>query len=295
LSFRLAHLSDAHIGPLPRPRLAELAGKRLTGYANWIQGRSRQHDMAVLAALVGDLRQQHPDHVAMTGDILNIGLPAEFAPGRAFLETLGSARDVSFTPGNHDAYVRGSLPHLAAAFGPFAANDGEARPSFPFVRIRQNVALIGLSSAVPTLPFVASGRLGKAQLQALAQALESAGRAGHARVIMIHHPPHRGGAKRGRGLDDAAQFETIVARHGAELIIHGHNHRTSLAHLMTSSGRTPIVGVASASAIPGTHGHKAAYHLFSLAGNRTGWLIKGEARGLLPGSTTIGPLAVLPL
>ena len=29
--FRLAHLSDPHVGPLPRPRLRELVGKRVTG------------------------------------------------------------------------------------------------------------------------------------------------------------------------------------------------------------------------------------------------------------------------
>lgn len=295
MTFRLAHLSDAHIGPLPRPRLAELAGKRLTGYLNWTQSRRRHHDMAMLTRLVADLLQQQPDHVAMTGDILNIGLPAEFAPGRAWLETLGAPRNVSFTPGNHDAYVRGSLPHLALTFAPFAANDGQTQASFPFVRIRHKVALIGLSSAIPTAPFLASGRLGQQQLQALAQALEAAGLAGHARVIMIHHPPHRAGAQRGRGLDDAAEFEAVVARHGAELIIHGHNHRASVAHLVTVSGRTPIVGVASASAVPGTHSHHAGYHLFHIAGGPTGWHIKGEARGPLPGSSTIGPLATLPL
>jgi 3',5'-cyclic AMP phosphodiesterase CpdA len=295
LSFRLAHLSDAHIGPLPRPTLAELAGKRLTGYWNWTQSRSRHHDMMVLADLVDDLHRQCPDHVAMTGDILNIGLPAEFAPGRAWLDTLGTPHDVSFTPGNHDAYVRGSLPHLAATFAPFCANDGAARAQFPFVRIRQNVALIGLSSAIPTLPFLASGKLGAAQLKALAKALEITGQAGHARVIMIHHPPHRGGAKAGRGLADAAEFEATVARHGADLIIHGHNHRRSVAHLASAHGRIPIVGVASASAIPGTHSHHAAYHLFSLAEGHKGWHITGEARGLVPGSTAIGKLDTLAL
>ena len=30
----------------------------------------------------------------------------------------------------------------------------------------------------------------------------------------------------GRGLSDVGAFETIIARHGAELIVHGHNHRT---------------------------------------------------------------------
>jgi 3',5'-cyclic AMP phosphodiesterase CpdA len=291
----LAHLSDAHIGPLPRPRLIELAGKRLTGYLNWTQGRRRAHNMDALNRLVTDLLAQHPDHIAMTGDVLNIGLPAEFPPGRAWLETLGQPRDVSFTPGNHDAYVRGSLPHLAAAFAPFASNDGESHASFPYLRVRGKVALIGLSSAIPTAPFVASGKLGKRQLNELAARLEETRRSRLARIIMIHHPPHRSGSKAGRGLDDCGAFETVLMRYGAELVIHGHNHQRSVAYLDTASGRTPIVGVASASAMPGTHHHRAAYHLFRISPNNGGWHIEGEARGLLPGSLEIGSLGRLPI
>jgi 3',5'-cyclic AMP phosphodiesterase CpdA len=291
----LAHLSDAHIGPLPRPRLIELAGKRLTGYLNWTQGRRRAHNMDALNRLVTDLLAQHPDHIAMTGDVLNIGLPAEFPPGRAWLETLGQPWDVSFTPGNHDAYVRGSLPHLAAAFAPFASNDGESHASFPYLRVRGKVALIGLSSAIPTAPFVASGKLGKRQLNELAARLEETRRSRLARIIMIHHPPHRSGSKAGRGLDDCGAFETVVMRYGAELVIHGHNHQRSVAYLDTASGRTPIVGVASASAMPGTHHHRAAYHLFRISPNNGGWHIEGEARGLLPGSLEIGSLGRLPI
>ena len=48
LTFLLAHLSDAHIGPIPRPNLAELLGKRVTGYVNWLYKRADQHDMGVL-------------------------------------------------------------------------------------------------------------------------------------------------------------------------------------------------------------------------------------------------------
>ena len=76
--FRIAHLSDPHIGPLPKPRWRELIGKRATGYLNWRRGRHRAHDMDALTALVADMRAQNPDHVAMTGDICNIGLPGEF-------------------------------------------------------------------------------------------------------------------------------------------------------------------------------------------------------------------------
>ena len=105
MAFVLAHLSDAHIGPLPRPRWHELIGKRATGYANWLNGRARAQDMGVLGRLVADLQQQVPDHIAMTGDVINLGLKAEFPPARQWLAQLSANCGVSFVPGNHDAYT----------------------------------------------------------------------------------------------------------------------------------------------------------------------------------------------
>ena len=112
VSFLLAHLSDAHIGPIPRPNLAELLGKRATGYVNWLRKRAAQHDMSLLARLVDDLLAQKPDHVAMTGDIVNIGLSGEIALAREWLGRLGGPEQVSFSPGNHDAYVPGAMALL---------------------------------------------------------------------------------------------------------------------------------------------------------------------------------------
>ncbi len=290
MSFLLAHLSDAHIGPLPRPRTRELLGKRLTGYVNWTR-RGRLHDMGVLERLVADLRRHEPDHVAMTGDILNIGLAAEFPFARAWLETLGPPQDVSFVPGNHDAYVRGSVPHLARTFTPWVSDTGIDDPSyvFPYIRRRGGIALIGLSSAVPTAPFLASGALGKAQCVALGPLLAEAGKEGLARVLMIHHPPHRTGASGGRGLRDAKRLERVLAGHGAELVIHGHNHRASVVHLAGPRGPIPVVGVPSASAVPGSPGHRATYHLFRIEPQNTGWRITATQHGLAANQPGLAP------
>ena len=118
MPFRLAHISDSHIGPLPRPLKRELIGKRFTGYVNW--GRRKGiHDMEVLGRIVADMRAHEPDHIAMTGDILNIALPAEFPLARAWMQSLGSPHDVSFTPGNHDAYVGKLSPTLPDAYAAY--------------------------------------------------------------------------------------------------------------------------------------------------------------------------------
>jgi 3',5'-cyclic AMP phosphodiesterase CpdA len=290
--LRLAHLSDAHIGPLPTPRRFELVGKRFTGYLNWKRGRANIHDMSVLASLVSDIKVHRPDHIAMTGDILNLALHAEFPLARQWLSTLGTPEDVSFVPGNHDAYVKGAMPDLAATFAPWTRSEAKTSP-YPYLRVRNHVALIGLSSGVPTPPFIASGRLGRAQCAALAKLLDECRAADLIRVVMIHHPPHRGGAKFGRALSDAAAFESVIASHGAELILHGHNHKTSVAHISGPKSPVPVIGVASASAVSGTPTHRAGYHLFEIDGTAKDYRIAGRIRGLLPGSTEIGDLGTL--
>jgi 3',5'-cyclic AMP phosphodiesterase CpdA len=289
LSLLLAHLSDTHIGPLPRPRFHELLGKRLTGYLNWTRGRHLIHDMDGLNRLIADLKAQRPGHIAMTGDILNIGLKAEFPPARSWLETLGSPDDVSFVPGNHDAYVRSSLPYLATTFAAWTRSDSGA-PGFPYLRVREGVAIIGLSSAVPTAPLIASGRVGRRQRAAAAELLERTGRDGLIRVVLIHHPPHRNGAKFARGLADAAQFEAMIRRQGAELVLHGHNHRLSVTHIPGPGRQVPVIGVAAASATQGTHDHRASYNLFRIEGSQKTPRISGHMRGLLPGGRAFGEL-----
>ena len=295
MSFRLTHLSDAHIGPLPRPLISELFGKRLTGFLNWHNGRYRIHDMAVLSVLVSDLRAQNAQHCAMTGDILNIGLRAEFPPAKAWLESLGAPDAVSFVPGNHDAYVRGNLPLIDEFFGPWMTSDHEAEARFPYVRLRGPVALIGVSSGVPTAPFMASGVLGKTQIAALAKILVSPLLKGMARVIMIHHPPYLGGARFGRGLNDAPAFQQVIRECGADLILHGHNHRASVHFLRGARNQVPVVGVASASAVPGSPRHLAAYHIYEIREDKHGWRVEGHKRGLKSGDRTVHDLGALNL
>ena len=277
MTFRLAHLSDAHIGPVPKPHWRELMSKRLTGYVNW-QRRGRIHNMDVLHTIVADLRAQAPDHIAMTGDILNIGLPAEFPLAADWLKTLGEAEHVSFVPGNHDAYVPSAMPFIAKTFAPWMAGDEARAEAFPYLRRRGDVAIIGLTSGVPTAPFLANGRLGAAQRARFAQILDET--RGLMRVVMIHHPPHTTGATPGRGLTYSRRFEKIIREHGAELILHGHNHRHSMTYLEGAQGQVPVVGVASASAVPGTERHRAAWHLYEINRDGARWRIEGVIRGM---------------
>ncbi|MBV9076917.1 MAG: metallophosphoesterase [Methylobacteriaceae bacterium] len=292
--FRFAHLTDPHVGPLPRPALRHLFGKRITGYVNWRRGRGEAHDMDVLAGLVRDLGEQRPDHIACTGDVCNLGLAGEWDSSRLFLEGLGPPADVSFVPGNHDAYVPGALAGLLRAIDPYAQGDEPQRIRFPYLRRRGPLALVGLSSGVPTPPFVASGRLGRIQIAEAEATLARLAPEGLARVVLIHHPPHVGGAPAGRNLVDAARFEAMIARVGADLVLHGHNHVGSIAQIESPAGPVPVVGAPSASARGGALTHRAGYHLYSVTGEPGAWRIEGELRGLDPAGRFTG-LGELPL
>ena len=293
MSFTIAHLSDAHLGPAPWPALHEMRLKRFMGYVNWKRGRERLNDMTMLGRLVADLRAQTPDHVAMTGDVVNIGLPAEFRRAAAWMRTLGEPADVSFTPGNHDAYVRDAMKGLAETFAPWTQGDAPTESRFPFLRVRGDVALIGLSSGVPTGPLMATGRLGARQIDALGRLLEETGARGLARVILIHHPPMSSGGAPLRGLTDARALEAVVTRYGAEAILHGHAHKRMVHHLASPAarvegGRIPIIGVPSAIATSAEPRHRAAYHLIRLERHGANWRVSARARGLLPGRDEIG-------
>src|ERR1700761_2187066 len=169
-AFALAHLSDPHLPPLPAPRLAELMSKRALGYVNWTLNRHHYHPGEETHALVADMHGQTPDHVAITGDFVNLALNAEFAPARAWLESVGAPDRISIVPGNHDAYVRATRHRFAETLGHYFASD-DASGAFPSLRRRGPLALIGVSSAVPTAPLMATGWLGRGQLEALEKLL----------------------------------------------------------------------------------------------------------------------------
>ena len=231
LNFRLAHLSDAHIGPIPRPNLAELLGKRVTGYVNWLYKRGDQHDMGVLGKIVADIKAQAPDHVVMTGDIVNIGLPGEIALAKDWLASLGAPGDVSFTPGNHDAYVASVTRSRSRRFRALDEQRERRRRLSLFAPARRRRADRSRHRRADGAFRRFRAGSGRRSWRRSRDLLERAKAEGLARVVCLHHPPHVGGARRLRGLEDAAEFESVIARHGAELILHGHNHKPSLHRL----------------------------------------------------------------
>jgi 3',5'-cyclic AMP phosphodiesterase CpdA len=274
--FVLAHLTDVHLAL--QPRLYQLAGKRGLGRINWHRGRKYIHRRETLDAVTRDLKTIATDHIAVTGDLTNLSLPIEYAAARAWLETLGPPHDVTAIPGNHDAYVPAALGGPEKAWGDYMrGDDGAPSGTFPFVRHRDGIALIALSSALPTGPFMATGLLGEPQLARFAQALEQT--RGSFRVVLIHHPPETPPRRRLRRLIDAAEFRRVLAAHGADLVLHGHDHRRAITWLNGPEQKIPAVGAPSASAQTAHHHENAGgYNVFQIAANGNTWRCQMVAR-----------------
>ena len=251
--LRIAHLSDLHV---LSPRGVEwrpmLFNKRLTGYANLLRQRGRVFRREYLAAVLSAAAQA-ADHLVVTGDITNLSLEAEFEEARALLDGAARRVEVTVVPGNHDLYLpsihhQRRFPHH---FGPFLGSDlpqfacDLAAGPFPLVKLRGPAAIIGLSSAVPRPPFIASGLLGHAQLEALARILAHPEVARRTPVLLLHHPPvdrrHRLAVLRD-GLVDQEDLQRVLAPVPRGLVLFGHLHVRVRCRL----GALEVVGASGA-------------------------------------------------
>ena len=251
--FKLAHLSDLHIGPLPDVPLSALFSKRFFGLLSWRRKRHAMHRVEVIEALLRDLADHPADHVAITGDLVNLALADEFGNAASWIARFGSPEEVSVIPGNHDAYVDGPYRDHWQMWQRYMANDGSAEITFPYVRRRGRVAIVGLSSAVPSPIAFACGSLGNAQLERLEPVLRQLHGQGLFIVILVHHPPLAWISTR-RNLRDHAALADMIARCGGDLVLSGHQHRFELGTIGTPRGSVPVM-VAPSSSTDDTNRH----------------------------------------
>jgi 3',5'-cyclic AMP phosphodiesterase CpdA len=279
-TFTIAHFSDVHLSPVTGFSLPHWNAKRVLGYLNWQRGRKGVHLRSVADQLIADAQALRPDHFVITGDLINLGLPAEYDAALAWLQSAGSPEHVTVIPGNHDVYTR-LKGHLGIrAWAHYMGSEPESL-AFPFVRRLGAIALVGLNSAIETPPFVAAGRLGQHQIEVAGELLERLGAEGLVRIVLIHHPPLAGLANARRGLADHAIFERMLKRSGAQAVLYGHNHVRALHFHDAEIGAIPVVGAPSASA--GSH-HKgeplAEYNLLTIFKSKEGVRMRHVIRGL---------------
>lgn len=269
--MRIAHISDLHALNLRGVSPLQFLNKRLLGGINLLRKRAQQHPLRILDALCRDLNRVALDHIVVTGDLSNLSLLPEFLQARQALDTLRlGPREVSVIPGNHDVYVWEAYfaRNFERCFAPYCQGDDSDQaefPRFPFLRVRNQVAIIGCSTALPSPPPLADGWLGQRQIAAIEQALIS--QRGRFRILLIHHPPLPQSLDLLRALRDRSSLRKILHRVGCELVLHGHEHRDLRSELPGPNGPIPIIGVGSGTFADPRPERRARYNIYSITSN----------------------------
>ncbi|MBK8257136.1 MAG: metallophosphoesterase [Polyangiaceae bacterium] len=270
--MRIAHLSDLHLLDLEGAVPFRLFNKRMTGYLNLRFHRKSVHKPFAVEAAARAIRRLNVDHVVITGDVSNLALEREMDRVRRFVEDdLGfSDEQVSLVPGNHDAYTRGAhrSRRFDQTFAKYLKSDIDVAEdgAFPFVKLRGPAAIIGLSTARPRPPFVASGSLGKAQISGLKRALQHPEVTKRTVVLLQHHPWHHKGWLHlfFEGLWDAAAEAKALEHLAHGLLLHGHQHRRIRRTVPTARGHLDAIGVTSASLIHESDERMAGFNVYEI-------------------------------
>ncbi|MEM6414259.1 MAG: metallophosphoesterase [Pseudomonadota bacterium] len=280
---KFTHLTDLHLPLRENPNWLSLLNKRALGYLSWRRKRSTWHRIEALDQIVADMMSFPSDAALITGDIVNLALPAEFSDARRWMDKWFSAPNVIFTPGNHDAYVKApwstTLGQLSDYMTGERTHDHQIRPpknsnDFPFTRrfSKGPVTVIAVNSSPPTAPGLAIGILGSKQIARLEEALFLAGQRGDFRILLIHHPPNDDAVSKRKALVDRKALRAVIEKTGVELILHGHAHKSMEHSIMTPTGPAPVIGGASAShAMSNDQYRPARYNRISIARSTDIW------------------------
>ena len=280
---RIVHLSDLHHQLDWRLRSWWSTGWR------GVPGRLELHGLGRLKLfsraadeirrLVDQVLALEPDHVVLTGDLSALGHADEL---EAVQQTLAPLRDTGrlvLVPGNHDRYtdapgareferlfagdLKSDLPEYADAHG------------YPFVQLQgEKFALVGLDSTrVSGWNHYFMGKVGAAQLGALARLLDDPRLVGRTILLLVHHGPWgpAGGPDwREAALLDGAHLLRVL--HGHRVVLHhGHSH---LRYWHPAEGGVPHQFGGGSSTEPGN----AGFWLVEIDDPRT-----LEARAVTPG------------
>ncbi len=182
--MRLAHCSDLHLLSHDGARVSQLANKRWIGAANLLTNRSRHYHVAAFEQMVEDMNEQGIDEILCTGDVTNLALEQEFEFARGKFDQLARGPEhVTVLPGNHDAYVAEGIEYFAKIFAPYHTSDPGWPDGWPIVRVRGELALVGVTTSRATAWFSAYGYVGDDQLARLRERLTDSRLAGKVRLV----------------------------------------------------------------------------------------------------------------
>ena len=272
--MRIAHISDLHIAAFDGVPLRRFANKRVTGLANLLTFRRNEYSLDVFERLVADLIDENLDHVVVTGDLSNLALESEFQAVFDRLKLLGGWRKVSVIPGNHDAYTRGAVAsrRFESTFYPFMFRQFSDLDVdvYPYVKLIEGVAILGVNSAIRTPPLFSWGRVGSRQLGRLIEALSSDRVRNAFKIVLLHHHLHEREMPEQMmaNLRDQGAFVNVLKGHGVDLVLHGHDHVAHQGVLSTGQHRVMVYGNGSSTRLDPDPGKVARYNVYTVEGGQ---------------------------
>jgi 3',5'-cyclic AMP phosphodiesterase CpdA len=258
---RIAHFSDTHVLALRGARPQQFLNKRITGAVNLALARSRHYQVEVFEHLLGAIADVAPDHTVCTGDLVNLALEPEFVRVHQLLEDVFPEESLTLVPGNHDYYAKDAVAagRFEKYFGMFQPKDCDLGTDahYPVCRVLDDVFIVGLSSAITSRMFMATGEISEGQLNAMERAFRRPEAKSRFRMLLLHHPLLPDPARSTDHLRRLINAEQVIARlwkcgeRGPQLVVHGHNHVFKRNALPGTP--TPIIQVASASRAGSKH------------------------------------------
>lgn len=269
---RILHLSDLHLGPVPFPWREGL--KPMLGWINWAR-KPGAHSADALARTLTAVRTATPDHILLTGDIIELGQASEMAAALSMLTSITLPTRLSWCPGNHDVYTSAARARLLAQAGDWLCSRQELplvdhRDLFPHATMVDGVAVIALCSGLPTWLFSAEGELGEGQLTRLDRLLARLATDRAFPLIGLHHPPVNDGLNPLQRLRDRDALLAVLARHRCEVLAHGHVHAPRRLEIDNAGTPLTLIGGASASS-SGRNDAPAAFNLIEVKRTGQSW------------------------
>ena len=236
----IAHLTDPHLLEDDRHCRPWRLRARIS-YLSLGRPLDAQSRRRGFASALRTVRLARADHVVVTGDLTEDGVPGQFEAVAEELAASGLRPDaVTLVPGNHDIYSGPTAWQraLAGPLRPWAASSTPAEP------VAVGGALIVPVSTLLAQPLLRSAGAIPAEV---IRRLSELARLGLPLVIAQHHDPHPHWlwpAQWVDGLQTCAAEMQLLRTHPNAYVLHGHSHRRG--DRSVPSGDAPRVFAAAA-------------------------------------------------
>lgn len=202
----LVHLSDIHFGHI---------------------------DYATIDPLIKTVRQIQPDVVAISGDLTQRARAEQFREARAFLDALPKPQII--VPGNHDVPLYNVLNRFLNPlrnYRRYITDDLQ-----PFY-LDDEIAVLGLNTARSLT--IKDGRVNEEQITVIRERLCPLGDS-VVSLVVTHHPFDLPEGSNGELAGRSRQAMRMLAECGADLLLSGHLHLTTIAARYTSPEHSTIL------------------------------------------------------